>query len=49
MKHIVRLTESDIRSLVKNVIHEIIEDGEKYDEIFNNYEPFEDDEEENEE
>lgn len=44
MKHIISLTESDINRIVQKVVREVIEDDEKYDSILNNYEPFGDDE-----
>ena len=48
-KRIVKLTEDDLQSLVKNVVKEVIEDDEKFDDVLNNYEPFgeDDDDEEN--
>ncbi len=49
MKHIISLTESDINRIVQKVVREVIEDDEKYDSILNNYEPFGDDEDDNEE
>ncbi len=48
MKHIISLTESDINRIVQKVVREVIEDDEKYDSILNNYEPFGDDEGDNE-
>lgn len=48
MKRIISLTESDINRIVQKVVREVIEDDEKYDSILNNYEPFGDDEGDNE-
>jgi len=48
-KRIVRLSENKLQRLVKNVVKEVIEDDEKFDDVLNNYEPFgeDDDDEEN--
>lgn len=47
-KRVIKLTENDLHKLVKNIVKEVIEDDEKYDSILNNYEPFGDDEGDNE-
>ncbi len=46
-KRIVKLTEDDLQSLVKNVVKEVIENDENFDDVLNNYEPFGNDEDEN--
>lgn len=47
-KRTIRLSENKLQRLVKNVVKEVIEDDEKFDDVLNNYEPFgEDDDEEN--
>lgn len=48
-KRIIKLTEDDLQNLVKNVVKEVIEGDEKFDDVLNNYEPFgeDDDDEEN--
>lgn len=43
-KRVIKLTENDLHKLVKNIVKEVIEDDEKYDSILNNYEPFGDEE-----
>lgn len=45
-KRIVKLTEDDLQRLVKNVVEEVIENDEKFDDVLNNYEPFGEDDEE---
>lgn len=40
VKRIVKLTEDDLQSLVKNVVKEVIENEENFDDVLNNYEPF---------
>lgn len=47
-KRIVKLTEDDLQRLVKNVVEEVIENDEKFDDVLNNYEPFGDDDNEEE-
>ncbi len=42
-KRIVKLTEDDLQSLVKNEVKEVIENDENFDDVLNNYEPFGDD------
>lgn len=44
-KRIVKLTEDDLQNLVKNVVKEVIENDENFDDVLNNYEPFGDDNE----
>jgi len=46
-KRIVKLTENDLQNLVKNVVKEVIENDENFDDVLNNYEPFGNDEYEN--
>lgn len=46
-KRIIKLTEDDLQSLVKNVVKEVIENNENFDDVLNNYEPFGNDEDEN--
>ena len=47
-KRVIKLNENDLHKIVKNVVKEIIENDEDFDDVLNNYEPF-DDEEENDE
>lgn len=47
-KRVIKLNENDLHKIVKNVVKEIIENDEEFDDVLNNYEPF-DDEEENDE
>lgn len=44
-KRIVRLSENKLQRLVKNVVKEVIENDENFDDVLNNYEPFGDDNE----
>lgn len=43
-KRVIKLTENDLHKLVKNIVKEVIEDDEQYDTVLNNYEPFGDEE-----
>lgn len=47
-KRIVKLTENDLQRLVKNVVKEVIENDENFDDVLNNYDPFGDDKEDDE-
>lgn len=46
-KRVIKLNENDLHKIVKNVVKEIIENDEEFDDVLNNYEPFVNDEDEN--
>lgn len=47
-KKIIKLTENDLQTVVKNVVKGIFENDISFDDVLNNYEPFGGDEDDNE-